>query len=250
MLSIFALGLTALPSSAAEFDQTHKVFDDVLHHYVKDARVDYANLKANRQELNRYLGQVAAVTKSDFKQWNENEQIAFLINAYNSYTLRLILDHYPVKSIKDIGHIWSGPWDQPVVRLFGNTITLNSLEKEIRDYHDPRIHFALVCASIGCPPLRSKAYVASRLNEQLDEQARQFMANRSKNRVDVANRTIYLSPIFKWYAGDFQNKAGSVLDFINPYWPKDERAELEKLGQEKFEVRYTDYDWSLNAQAK
>src|SRR5579872_7398176 len=105
MLSVFALGPAASPSSAAGFDQTHKQFNDVLHHYVKDVRVDYAGLKANPQELNRYLAQVAAVTESDFKQWNENEQIAFLINAYNAYTLRLILDHYPVKSIKDIGSL-------------------------------------------------------------------------------------------------------------------------------------------------
>lgn len=250
IVSILALGLAALPSPAQGFDQSDKLLDGVLHQYVKDARVDYAGLKAHPQELNRYLDQVAAVTESDFKQWNQKEQLAFLINAYNAYTLKLIVDHYPIASIKDIGRFWSGPWDQPIVHLFGKSITLNSLEQEIRDYHEPRIHFALVCASIGCPPLRSEAYTANRLDEQLNDQAKRFMANRSKNRVDAANQTIYLSPIFKWYSEDFQKKAGSVLQFIQPLWPKDERTELEATGAANFEIRYTDYDWSLNGQAK
>jgi Protein of unknown function, DUF547 len=245
MLIVLALGPAALPSSAAGFDQTHQLFDDMLHHYVKDARVDYTGLKANTHELNRYLAHVAAVTKSDFKQWNENEQIAFLINAYNAYTLRLILDHYPVKSIKDIGSLLTGPWDQPVVNLFGQTLTLNAVEHGIlrKDYTEPRIHFALVCAAKGCPPLRNEAYVGTRLNEQLDDQARRFLANPQKNRVDVENQTVYLSPIFKWYGADFQKKSGGVLQFLMQYWPETERTELEKGG---FKIRYTDYVWSLN----
>jgi Protein of unknown function, DUF547 len=245
MMSVFALGFEALPSSAQGFDQNHKLLDDLLHHYVKDARVDYAGLKANPQELNRYLAQVAAITTSHFKQWNEKQQIAFLINAYNAYTLRLILHHYPVKSIKDIGSLLTGPWDQPVVNLFGQTLTLNAVEHGIlrKDYAEPRIHFALVCAAKGCPPLRNEAYVGARLDEQLDEQARQFLANPRKNRVDVENQTVYLSPIFKWYGADFHKKSGGVLQFLTPYWPETERAELEKGG---FKIRYTDYDWSLN----
>lgn len=250
--SISVLGFTMLPSSGAGFDQTHQLFDDVLHRYVKNARVDYADLKAHPQELSRYLDDIATVTESDFKQWNEKQQLAFLINAYNAYTLKLIVDHYPIKSIKDIGHIWSGPWDQPVVRLFGNTITLNAIEQGMlrKDYHEPRIHFTLVCASIGCPPLRSEAYTARRLDEQLSDQARRFMTDRGKNRVDAANHAIYLSPIFKWYGADFQKKSGSVPQFLAPYWPEKERAAVEKLGPGNFEIRYTDYDWSLNQQAK
>jgi Protein of unknown function, DUF547 len=237
---------------AAGFDQSSALFDQVLKTYVKDARVDYVALKAHPQDLTRYLDQVAAVTKPEFKQWNEQQQIAFLLNAYNAYTLQLILDHYPLNSIKDIGHIWSGPWDQPVVKLFGETTTLSTVENKMlrADYTEPRVHFAMVCASIGCPPLRSEAYVANRLDEQLNDQAKRFMANRSKNRVDAANRIIYLSPIFKWYAEDFQKKAGSVLQFVKPYWPEEERAAVEKLGQDNFEIRYTDYNWSLNKQGQ
>jgi Protein of unknown function, DUF547 len=228
------------------------LFGHVLKTYVRDARVNYAALKAHPGELDRYLGQVAAVSKPEFNGWTPNQQLAFLINAYNAYTLRLILDHYPLRSIKDIGHFWRGPWDQPVVHLFGRTLTLNTIEQGMlrKDYSEPRIHFAIVCASIGCPPLRREAYAANRLDQQLNDQAKRFMANQSKNRVDVAGRTVYLSPIFKWYAEDFQKKAGSVLQFIKPYWPPAERAEVEKLGQNNFEIRYTDYNWSLNKQGQ
>ena len=188
---------------------------------------------------------VASVAEPDFKRWTEPQQLAFLINAYNAYTLQLIIDHHPVKSIKDIGGLLKGPWDQPVVRLFGRTLTLNHLEHEIirKDYPDPRIHFALVCAARGCPPLRDEVYVADRLEEQLDDQARQFLATPAKNRVDAGTRTVYLSPIFKWYGADFEKKHGSVLAALQPYWPK---ASASALAQGGFKIRYTDYDWSLN----
>jgi hypothetical protein len=148
-----ALGcfIAASSAAAAEFDQTHALFTVVLTNYIKDARVNYASLKAHPQELNHYLDEVAAVTKPEFKQWTESQQLSFLINAYNAYTLRLIIDYYPINSIKDIGHIWNGPWDQPVVKLFGETITLNPVEHKILpvDYTEPRVHFALVCAAMG-----------------------------------------------------------------------------------------------------
>lgn len=242
------LGLVASVSArAAEFDQSHAIFDQVLKTCVKNARVNYTFLKSHPQELDRYLAQVAAVGETEFQGWREKQQIAFLINAYNAQTLRLILDHYPVKSIKDIGSFLSGPWDQPVVHLFGRTFTLNTVEHKMlrTDYSEPRVHFALVCAAKGCPPLRAEAYVAARLDEQLDDQAKQFLANAQKNRVDADAHTVYLSPIFKWYEGDFERKAGSVLAFLKPFWPAKPPAAYKD-----FKVRYTDYDWSLNEPGK
>jgi len=235
-----------LHSIAADFDQSHAIFDGVLKQYVKNARVDYAALKAHPQDLNRYLDQVAAVSKAEFKQWSEPQQIAFLSNVYNAYTLRLIIENYPLQSIKDIGGWFSGPWDQPVVKLFGETINLNTLEHKVLrvDYAEPRFHFALVCAAKGCPPLRGEAFVGTRLEEQLVDQAKQFLAETTKNRVDAANRTVYLSPIFKWYGGDFEKKSGSVLAALKPYWPGKAPA------TDGFKIRYTDYDWSLNEQTK
>lgn len=249
-LCAFALGCVIIASqaTAAEFDQTHTLFTGVLTNFVKDTRVNYAALKAHPQDLNRYLDQVAAVSKAEFKKWSEPQQIAFLSNAYNAYTLRLIIDHYPLKSIKDIGSVFSGPWDQPIVKLFGETITLNTLEHKILrvDYAEPRLHFVLVCAAKGCPPLRSEAYVGARLEEQLVDQAKTFLAETSKNRIAVSERVVYLSPIFKWYGSDFEKKSGSVLTALKPYWP----GKSGTLTHDDFKVRYTDYDWSLNAQSK
>ncbi len=249
-LCALALGCVIIASqvAAAEFDQTHALFTGVLTNHVKDARVNYAALKAHPQDLNHYLAQVAVVSKADFKKWSEPQQIAFLSNAYNAYTLRLIIDHYPLKSIKDIGSIFSGPWDQPVVKLFGETITLNTLEHKILrvDYTEPRLHFVLVCAAKGCPPLRSEAYVGARLEEQLVDQAKAFLGESTKNRIAASERVVYLSPIFKWYGSDFEKKSGSVLTALKPYWP----CKSGTLTHDDFKVRYIDYDWSLNAQSK
>lgn len=248
ILCALALGFALLASRAvaAEFDQSHALFDAVLKQHMKNARVDYAGLKAHPQDLNRYLSQVAAVSKADFKKWSEPQQIAFLSNAYNAYTLKLIIDHYPLKSIKDIGNIINGPWDQSVVKLFGETMDLNTVEHKILrvDYAEPRLHFALVCAAKGCPPLRGEAYVGARLEEQLVDQAKTFLTETAKNRIATSERVVYLSPIFKWYGGDFEKKSGSVLAALKPYWPGNATA------TDGFKIRYTDYDWSLNEQSK
>lgn len=124
---------------------------------------------------------------------------------------------------------------------------LNTVEHKILrvDYTEPRIHFALVCAAKGCPPLRNEAYVGARLEEQLADQAKQFLAESAKNRIAATERAVYLSPIFKWYGGDFEKKSGSVFAALKPYWPAKPPA-----GYESFRIRYTDYDWSLNGQGK
>ena len=235
-----------VPAVVGEFDHSHAIFNNVLKQYVKDARVDYAGLKAHPEELNRYLDRVAAVPRAEFQKWSEPRQIAFLTNAYNAYTIRLIVEHYPLKSIRDIGNVVSGPWDQPIVQLFGKMIDLNTVEHKILrvNYAEPRLHFALVCAAKGCPPLRGEAYVAERLEDQLVDQAKQFLATPEKNRVDAAGRTVHLSPIFKWYGGDFEKKSGSVLAALKPYWPGNAPA------TDDFTIRYTDYDWSLNEQTR
>jgi len=241
-----SLATTAVLHAAA-FDHAHRLLDQTVKTYVKHSLVNYAALKAQRLDLDRYLDEVASVAEFEFKQWPEKQRIAFLINAYNAYTLQLVLDHYPVKSIKDIGGWLKGPWDQPVVRLFRRGLTLNDLEHKILrvEYGDPRIHFALVCAARGCPPLRDEAYVAERLNVQLDDQARQFLATPGKNRIETTQHTVYLSPIFKWYGGDFERKSGSVLAALKLYWPSEPAA-----GYEDFKIRYTEYDWSLNEQTR
>ncbi len=247
---IILFGLLSLRLTAAEFDHTHSNLTEVLKLHVKDARVDYAGLKAKPAGLNRYLDQLAAVSRVEFDAWRGPRRIAFLCNAYNAWTLRLIIDHYPVKSIKDIGGLFSGPWDQAIVRLFGETITLDTLEHKIlrKEFDEPRIHFALVCAAKGCPRLRNEAYVNTRLDEQLTDQAKRFLAASDQNRVDADAHMVYLSPIFKWYGGDFEKKSGSVLAALKPYWP--ESSSSVALEKGSFKIRYTDYDWSLNEWTK
>jgi hypothetical protein len=246
MILAAVLGLAGLAAANARpFDPSHGLLDKTLKTFVKDALVDYGALRASRKDLDRYLGEVAGLSEGEFNAWPERQRLAFLLNAYNAFTLELILDHYPVKSIKEIGGWLKGPWDQPVVRLFGRSSTLNDLEHKILrvQFAEPRIHFALVCAARGCPPLRSEAYVAERLETQLDDQARQFLASADKNRVEGSERVVHLSPIFKWYGADFEKQSGSVLAALKPYWPKEAAA---MLGRGDFKIRYTDYDWSLN----
>ncbi len=234
-IAVWGIMLTSATGFAQEFDQNHSLFDGVVKAHVAKGRVDYKALKAAPQGLDQYLDGLAAVPEAQFRAWTEPRQIAFLANLYNAATLKMILDHYPVKSIKDIGSIFKGPWDQPVVRLFGNTITLNNLEHGIlrKDYHEPRLHMALVCAAKGCPPLRSEAYVGERLDEQLSDQSRIYLASPAGFQLDRAKGEVRISSIFKWYGGDF----ASVPAFVTQY-----------SGQnvDGLKIRYLDYDWSLN----
>ena len=222
-------------ASALEFDHTHARFDRVLQTHVAEGRVDYKALKAAPGELDAYLDGLAAVPGAQFKSWTEPRQIAFLANLYNAATLKLIVDHYPVKSIKDIGSLFKGPWDQPVVRFRGETITLNNLEHDIlrKEYHEPRLHMALVCAAKGCPPLRSEAYVGDRLDEQLADQSRTYLGSPLGLQIDRAKGEARISSIFKWYGGDFP----SVPDFV---------AKHSGQNMDGLKIRYLDYDWSLN----
>lgn len=248
----FVLSLLCLPvfSSAVvraqDFDQTHSMFDSVLKTYVENGQVNYAGLKRHRRELDRYLSSLAAVDEKEFKTWPTTDRLAFLVNLYNGATLKLIVDHYPVKSIKDIGGFFRGPWKQRVVILFGKTITLNTLEHEIirKQFDEPRVHAALVCAAQGCPPLRPEAYVGARLEAQLAEQMRTFLADSTKNHVDVRSGKIWLSRIFKWYGKDFTKNGKTLLGSLAPYWPEQAAARLKS--RRDWDIAYTDYDWSLN----
>ena len=234
ILTLLMVG-PAVSATAQDFDHNHAAYDAILKTHVTNGMVDYKALKAAQKALDRYLAALAAVSEPRFKSWTEPQKIAFLANLYNAATLRLILDHYPLKSIKDIGTILKGPWDQPVVRLCGKTIALNNLEHDIlrKDYNEPRLHMALVCAAKGCPPLRNEAYAAGRLNEQLDDQARTYLSSPAGLRVERAKGEAHVSSIFKWYGKDFQ----SVPAFV---------AKYSGQSMDGLKIRYLDYDWSLN----
>lgn len=230
----------------ADFDHTHKKWDHVLKQFTikKESQVyfKYKEVKKDAEGFNSYLTELESLSKDDFGRFNRNERLAFWINAYNAYTVQIILKHYPVKSIKDISSGWfsSGPWKKDFINLFGEKISLDYIEHDIirKRFSEPRIHFAVNCASIGCPSLLQEAYVGNRLNEQLDLAAQNFLHNKSKNY--IKGNTFYLSKIFKWYGDDFKPKYGGFKNYVI--------ETLRTPGQDynDYNVEFNDYDWNLN----
>ena len=242
-------GLTLLAAVAHAFDHTHDGFDAVVKAHVRDGLVDYAGLQAAPAPLDAYLARLAAVPRSEFSAWSEPERLAFLINLYNAATLKLIIAHYPLKSIRGIGLLPGAAWKQEGVALFGGKVSLDHVEHGLirKDFREARVHFALVCAARSCPPLRAEAFTATRLDAQLADQGRIFLGDPAKNRVDLATRTVYLSEIFQWFAADFVAASGSVMKFVTPFFPA---ATQRALAAGDFKVVHPDYDWSLNEQGK
>jgi hypothetical protein len=231
-------------------------YAEVLREYVDaSGRVDYEKLQNNRQKLDKFNAALGSVPPNTYESWTDEEKIAFLINAYNSLTLEVIVDNYPTKSIRDI----PGVWNRKKFRVIGQEMTLNDIEHEIlrKEFDEPRIHMALVCASIGCPNLRTEPFMGEKLNSQLDEQTRVFLANPDNFRLDRDSERVYVSSIFKWFGKDFEKSYGkkenfanlngketAFLNFISQYLNP---AEEEYLAQGGYKVSYLDYDWSLNA---
>ena len=231
---------------------------DVLSKNVKDARVDYPALKADRSELDAYLAEVAAVTKEQFDAAPREAQIAYLVNAYNAYTMATILDNYP-KPVKNEGGLFSGPgnsikqikgvWSSIKHKTALGDLTLDNIEHDTlrKKYKEPLLHMALVCASKGCPPLRSEPYYADQLQSQLEDQARAYLA--SPYGLKVKDDGIEISSIFKWFGDDFKEKYGSALGFVEKYAPAEAQDKV-KAAEKSHNVSYLDYDWTLNEQKK
>jgi len=217
--------------------------------------VDYQGMSRDHQQLKGYLQSLSSIKQSQFDQWSKDTQLAFLINAYNAWTVELILTAWPnLKSIKDLGGFLRSPWSKKFIPLLNKKRSLDAIEHELirgsGRYNDPRIHFAVNCASIGCPALRSEAYHADRLNQQLDEQTRLFLSDHSRNRLD--GNTLKLSSIFKWYRGDFEKgwmKFNALEDFLIAYSNalSLSPAMTKKLHAKAIDIKFLDYDWRLNA---
>ena len=238
------LVVVTVPSPA--FD--HAVFDVLLRRHVTAGLVDY-DAFARSPEFRAYLERLASARLEGLP---DPERLAFWINAYNAWTIEQINAHEERRSIRNINKSLGvlslkGPWSEKMVRAAGRTLSLDDVEHEIirRQFDEPRIHFALVCAALGCPPLRSEAYAGEQLEEQLEDQARAFLRGSPlKNRVDVANRTVWASPILIWYKEDFGGDDESLGRFLARYWPEGPKRALLLSGA--FRLRKTDYDWSLN----
>ncbi len=233
---MFLTGFTSL-AFAEEIYFNHSLYGEVLRKFVDDGKVDYAALKNNPHPLDSYLTVAAKLDSDALNSLPRNEKIAFYINVYNALTLKVITDYYPVESIKAI----PGVWDRIKFKVAGRELTLNQIEHDIlrNEFKEPRIHFALVCASKGCPELASGPFSGKDLDAELDREARKFINDKAKVRLDRGNRTLYISSIFKWFNEDF----GDIIKFISKYLSEDEAEFIEKT---KPKIKYPNYDWSLN----
>ncbi|MCX8000624.1 MAG: DUF547 domain-containing protein, partial [Leptospiraceae bacterium] len=201
------------------FDHTHKEWDKLLKLYVSNGRVNYKKWKNEQTELKKYLESLSRVTLEEYKKFTTPQKLAFLINAYNAFTIQLILENYPVSGIRKIGGWFQSPWKIKFFELLGEKQNLDWIEhSKLRvEFNEPRIHFAIVCASIGCPILQSEAYSSDKLDLQLEKATQEFLKDKSKNYYDSSQKILYLSPIFKWFRSDFERK-GSIIQFLKPYF--------------------------------
>jgi hypothetical protein len=221
-------------------ENTNRLYAELLSRYVHDGVVDYQGLKADEKKLDAYLDILANL---DPEKLTRDNQFAFYINAYNAWTIKLILTGYPgVKSIKDMGTWFSSPWKKKICRIHGKLLTLDDIEHNILrpQFKDPRIHFAVNCASKGCPRLNSEPYQGHILNRQLDEAAREFINDPKKNYLD--GDILYVSSIFKWFAEDFDH---DIFAFFSKYASERVKNQLSARSL-PVKIKYLDYDWSLN----
>ena len=245
----------------------HNVWNNLVNKNVvtinngHSTEVDYAAMQIQKNELNTYLTSLSKVTVNDFNQFEKPKQLAFLINAYNAWTVKLILTEYPkIKSIKDLGNFFSSPWSKDFIPLLGETRSLNNIEHDLirgavdnlgkPKYNDPRIHFAVNCASIGCPALRAEAYTADKLDKQLEEQTNLFLSDTSRN--IAKGKKLSVSSIFKWYEEDFEQgfrNTNNLSEFMVLYSEalKLTPTQITLLKDEDMKIKFLKYNWNLNA---
>lgn len=258
-----------LSGNTESFDQRHTVYGTLLDKYVRDGKVNYRGFISSADKFGRYLDQLASVSEEDFTGWPREERLAFWINAYNAFTIKAIIDNYPIErkfslsaliypknSIRQI----DGVWDELEFRAAGRTVTLNQIEHEIlrKEFNEPRIHSAIVCASIGCPDLLDEPYVAGKIDQQLHKATVNFVNNPDKGvRISRSEGEVSLSKIFNWFGGDFvpdyntseffkdkSEKERAVLNFVRKHLRSDDDTEF--LINNDLRISYMDYDWSLN----
>jgi len=266
--------LIQFPAATAAADSgafSYERYAAALARYVDDrGMVNYRSLKANSGDLDAFSASLSLVKPGEFDSWGDQQKIAFWINAYNALTLEAIIRNYPIKSslVRSVVYPKNsirqipGVWDQLRFVVAGREMTLNEIEHSAlrAKFSEPRIHVALVCAAMSCPPLRNEPYAAENLDQQLDDQARTFLRSSHSLRINRGKATVYLSPIFQWFGEDFiktygtsDNFAGksdterAVLNFISRYVSE---ADRDFLLHARYKIEFLDYDWSLNKQKK
>ena len=226
----------------ATFDHSHDAFTQVLQKVVhpqgRASRVDFRQLTQDPDRLSTYLATLSSASQQQFNGFTKPQQLAFLINAYNGYQLKLVIDNYPIGSIKDVGNFFRSPWDIEFFQLFGDDASLNLIEHGMirEQFNEPRIHFAVNCASISCPPLQRVAFQAVQLDEQLEAATVNFLNDKSVNRVDPNSNRLLVSKIFDWYGEDFDDVTAFILS----------KMQGVESSNRAFKLDYLDYDWGLN----
>jgi len=218
----------------------HTLYGDLLLKYVKNGVVDYAGFKREEARLNQYL---KVLERTESGSLDRKEQFAFYVNAYNAWTIKLILSAYPgIDSIKDLSGLFKSAWEKEIAHIDGKVVTLDHIEHDILrpKFKDPRVHFAINCASKSCPPLISEPYTGAVLEQQLDAVVKAFLNDPKRNRLE--GNTLYASKIFKWFKDDF-NK--DIIGFFLKYTEGSLRKNLT-ANRDKIKIKYLDYDWSLN----
>ncbi len=262
LASLLATLVALTPASASTFDHSYADWDTTLRRHVRwDAKgvassVDYKAIAAERAALRKVLDGFSAVTEAEFGGWNRNQRLAFLVNAYNAFTLELILTKYPdLRSIRDLGSIFQSAWKKTFFRLFGAQRNLDYIEHDLirapGAFDDPRVHVVLVCASVGCPALRPEAIVAERLDAQLDDSMRRFLSDRSRNRYDPVARRLEVSKIFEWYKEDFEKGHRGIASretLFARYADQlaDAADDRRAVREGMVVITVLSYDWALN----
>ncbi len=240
LVALLVIGCTVPKKESDSNPISHELWDALLQKYVTaDGWVDYAAFHQDTLALNQYLDLLSSAHPND-KHWSRDEQLAYWINAYNAFTIKLMLKHYPIKSIKEIKKgipFVNTVWDIKFIEIEGNTYDLNNIEHGIirKHFDEPRIHFAVNCASISCPRLSNRAYTAENLEQQLNRAAKAFLADPLRNRVEEGR----VSSIFSWFKGDFTRNHETLIDFINQYAPTKIPPNTK--------LEFLDYDWGINA---
>jgi len=237
---VVVIGLMFLLPAPARSVEDHQNFGELLVKYNQNGHVDYAGFKREEVRLDAYLEDLAKINPDSLAR---DERFAFYVNAYNAWTIKLILSGYPgVESIKDLGSFFKSPWKKKFVRIGGRIITLDTIEHDILrpQFKDPRVHVAVNCASKSCPSLWGEPFVGSRIDAQLNAATRAFINNPQFNRLE--NNTLYVSRIFKWFSEDFND---DIIGFVEQYASGELKNTLTAR-RSSLEVEYLDYDWSLN----
>ena len=230
----------------------HDIFNELLGKYVNSGKVNYNGIQSeSRERFNIYLDLLSKINPDEFINATESDQLAVYINAYNAFTIATVLDHWPVESIRDIPNVWK----EKKYKLGHNLVSLDEIEhKFARSFGDPRIHFALNCASVGCPELRSEAYIAENLEEQLEDQTLLFFSQKDKFFSCAKCKDIKLSKIFEWFHRDFRSRSypftkkygkfSGVVGFIHDY----SQAKMKRrIKRNVIPLTFLSYDWSINS---